>query len=109
MALVSYFTRIIRKHLIRRKVFAENKFFEDSTFLQETIEVRQESAEDGQRFYPVNMKIGDVHERALGYYGMTLSGELLTTVTVGVEYVFNILSKVKHSNARWILYCLIIF
>ena len=77
-------------------MFAKKEYYEDSTFFAENISLKQDkNIANDLRFYPTKLKLGDVHERALGYYGSTLGGELLISVTVFVEYIFNILSKVK--------------
>ena len=53
--------------------------------------------DDDLRYYPINLTIADVSKRALGYYGMTLGGEIFTLLTVGFEYALNIIKKVKYS------------
>ena len=96
IGLVAFFARIVLKNTdtARRHVFARRTFYEDSTFFGETIALKQDKTiSEDLRFYPTNLKLGDVHERALGYYGLTLGGELLIAVTVYVEYIFNIIAK----------------
>ena len=96
IGLMAFFARIILKNAARRHVFARRTFYEDSTFFGETIALKQDKTiSEDLRFYPTNLKLGDVHERALGYYGSTLGGELLIAVTVYVEYIFNIIAKVS--------------
>ena len=87
-------TKTIYRNIKQQNVFFKKKFFEEKTFLAENITVKKDDKNGDLRYYPINMNIDDVYKRALGYYGMSLGGETLTLITIGVEYVLNIFKKV---------------
>ena len=83
---------IMYQHTERRGSYEKRKFYEDSTFLADSVIVKKDNAKE-LRYYP-KLSYDDYLRRGVGYYGSTLGGELLTTFTVGLEWIFNILSKV---------------
>ena len=83
---------IMYQHTKRRGAYEERKFYEDSTFLSDSVIVKPDDAKE-LRYYP-RLGYDDYLRRGVGFYGSTLGGELLTSFTVGSEWIFNILSKV---------------
>ena len=88
-------TKTIYNNLRRQNVFFEKKYFEDATFFAENITVKKDEKNGDLRYYPTNLNLDDVYKRALGYYGMSLGGEIFILITIGLEYVFNIFKKVN--------------
>ena len=89
-------TKTIYCNIIGQNVFFEKKLYEEATFFSENIILKKNDIDDDLRYYPINLTIADVSKRALGYYGMTLGGEIFTLLTVGFEYALNIIKKVKY-------------
>ena len=65
--------------------------------------------ENDLRYYPVNLKLEDVKNRTVGYYGLSLRGEILTLITVGLDYALNILKKVNKIAEYFLLLRSIMF
>ena len=83
---------IMYEHTKRRGAYEKRKFYEESTFLADSVKVKKNN-ENELRYYP-KLRYDDYLKRGVGFYGSTLSGELLTFFTVGLEWILNILSKV---------------
>ena len=86
-------TAIMYQHTKRRGAYEKRKFYEDSTFLADNVLVKPDNAKE-LRYYP-RISYDDYLRRGVGFYGSTLGGEILTSFTIGSEWIFNILFKVS--------------